>query len=316
MLNFSSPTLEFLPLAKHQKRHHVSPAATTPHWSCSLQQCCVFLYGRCNTVLGSNPSLVRMVPVPTYETMVVCNQMHFFGRPLKAAECCDGSPPLHMAPVPTPTNIAGPPEKKERKLWREREKSAKFRAPTPSGPHPFGPPTPSGPNLFGPQPFQAHLPRTRPPRQQQPPPQQHPNNTPQRTPHHPTKKQMAKCGLAKFGQIRLAKSGLANAVATCYAGQGARRGPSGIIRTLFFLFLRVTSRRGPFRKLSRKHAALVILPVGSSTPVSAHLLCFFVTLGLSTSLPCVSLSLFSPCRLWCPRVERSPQSKPVRHSHL
>ena len=45
-------------------------------------------------------------------------------------------------------------EKKERKLWREREKSAKFWAPHPSDPHPSGPPF-GAPTLRGPTPKQA-----------------------------------------------------------------------------------------------------------------------------------------------------------------
>ena len=56
----------------------------------------------------------------------------------------------------------GPPkrEKKERKMWRERKKSAKCWASHPSGPHPSGPhpsgPHPSGPHPSGPHPSGPH----------------------------------------------------------------------------------------------------------------------------------------------------------------
>ena len=82
---------------------------------------------------------------------------------------------------------------KERRMWRERKKSAKIWAPHPSKPHPSGPhtsghhpsrPHPQGPTLRGP----THS---------------HPHN-------------LAKCGLAKFGrksfEPNAVKSGWPNAV--------------------------------------------------------------------------------------------------------
>ena len=121
-------------------------------------------------------------------------------------------------------------EKKERKLWREREKKRENLAPHPSGPHFFWVwvLTPSGPHNSHPHPtdcettgrhfFQVWAPRFGRP----PPDPSTPNNTPTTPPtappthnEHPTptkKKELAKFGqtrLAKCGQIRMAKSGLA-----------------------------------------------------------------------------------------------------------
>ena len=119
-----------------------------------------------------------------------------------------------------------PPREGRKKKFRagERKKSAKFWALHPSGPHPSGP-HPSGPHLFwvraptapAPTPSGPHFRASHhfgPPTPSGP----HPSG-----PHHPTRpppnqKKKAKCGLAKFGQIRLAKCGQLS-LAKCGIGQ-------------------------------------------------------------------------------------------------
>ena len=86
---------------------------------------------------------------------------------------------------------------------RDKKKTRNFGSPTLRPPHPSGPhsfrPTFQGPTMPTARPAHPNNTPTTPP--------QHPH--PQQTPHHPTKKIMAKCGLAKFGQTKLTKFGLA-----------------------------------------------------------------------------------------------------------